>query len=284
MKLEKILDNLNSFEKNSFLKVKIFAFILTLLILTSPEVNKAVCQVQKSELTLNLEKGKSYHQIMDAKGTNGDMEGASSWDMSYLVKAIHDSYYDIEVKYEKLSMELPYGGTMLYSSEKNNKEDILSMILAELINKPFSIKMEKNGNIKELSINDSVFANIFDKFPELTGLPKQFMETIIMGVYGEETFKGDIEMVTAIFPDQPVSKGDKWLIKTQSGVGMNLNIETTYELKEITNSYYKIYGKSKIETADKDTYIESFGALGAPTKSDLKGTRISEILIDIKSG
>lgn len=277
MKPKKMLNNLNLFEKNSFLKVKFFTSFLTFLILAS-------CQDQISEFSLNLEKGKYYHQKIDVKTTMEDRDMSVSWDISFFVKAIHDSYYDMEVKYEKLTTDIPAYGKMVFSSAKNDEEDILSRVLAELTNKPFSIKMGKNGRIRETNINDSLFARIFDKFPELSGLPKSYMEIQIKGAYNEEAFKSNIEKTTTIFPDKPVSKGDKWLINTKSGAGMNLNVETTYELKDITRSYYKIYGESKAETADKDTYVESFGSFGSPTKTDMKGTMISEIMIDRKSG
>ena len=62
---------------------------------------------------------------------------------------------------------------------------------------------------------------------------------------------------------------------------MSAKMETVYELKELSDSYYQIFGNSRIETADKDAYIESNGM---PMKYDLTGSMDSEIKVDKNTG
>ena len=188
----------------------------------------------------------------------------------------------MEGRYESLIMKMSLpNGEMKFSSEKNDEKGIFSTILGTMKNKPFLVKMTNTGKVNEVKNIEAVFSNMFDKFPQLSDVQKQQIQGQLMQAYGEKAFKGNIEMCSAIFTDTPVSNGDKWTINTQLEAGMSAKMETVYELKDITDSYYQILGNSKIETADKDAYIESNGM---PLKYDMTGTMTSDIKIDKKTG
>src|SRR5690625_4306784 len=103
----------------------------------------------------------------------------------------------------------------------------------------------------------------------------------IINSYKGEELKSNIEMITAIYPDSPVNRGDKWTINTKLESGMSANMTTDYEFAELTSEYALIKGKSTIVTADKDAYIESNGM---PMKYDLTGSMDSEIKVDKNTG
>ena len=262
---------------------KIINLILAAIIFAS-------CHAQQTELGLNLELGKEYRQLTDSKATiiqdiNGqkmDMVMTIVGSMSYLVKNVIEGDYEMEVKYESLSMsmQLPQG-TMEFSSEKNDEQDIFSTILAEMKNKPFQIKMTKSGKIKEVRDIELLFESAFGKFSQIPENQMAQIKTQWMKSYGEEAFKGNIEMVTAIYPDKPVNKGDSWVIKTKLESGMSADLTATYSYAENNSDYYLIVGDSKIATIDKDAYVESNGM---PMKYDLTGNMSSEIKVDKVSG
>jgi len=262
---------------------KFFNLILVSIILTS-------CQAQQTELKLSLEKGKEYKQITDSKATiiqdiNGqkmNMEMTIKGSMTYLVKVVNENDYEMEVKYERLSMtmQLPQG-TMEFSSEKNDEQDVFSMILAEMKNSPFQITMTKSGKITEVKNIELLFESAFSKFSQIPENQMAQIKAQLMKAYGEEAFKGSIEMVTAIYPDKSVVKGESWEIKTKLESGMSADMTTTYQYTENNSDYYLIVGDSKIATADKDAYIESNGM---PMKYDLTGNMSSEIKVDKTSG
>lgn len=263
---------------------KIFSLILVSIILTYS------CQAQKTILRLNLEKGKEYKQLTDSKATiiqdiNGqkmNMEMTLKGSMSYLVKEVNEKDYEMEVKYESLSMsmQLPQG-TMEFSSEKKDEQDIFSMILAEMKNNPFHIKMTRSGKITEVKNIELLFESAFSKFSQIPENQMAQIKSQLMKAYGEEAFKGNIEMVTAIYPDNSVAIGESWVIKTKLESGMSADMTTNYKYAENNSDYYLIVGESKIVTADKDAFIESNGM---PMKYDLKGDMSSEIKVDKISG
>lgn len=262
---------------------RILSLLIGFALLTS-------CQPKKDKLELNLTKGTVYYQKMTSDVTilqtvNGQQLNTKmsiNARMSYKVTNIQNDIYDMEVRYESLIMKMGLpSGEMEFSSEKNDERDILSSILGTMKNKPFMIKMTKTGKVNEVKGIESVFSNMFEKFPQVTEEQKQQVLAQIQEAYGEKAFKGNFEMCSAIFPDNIISKGDKWIIKTQLESGMSAKMETVYELKEITDNYYQILGDSRIETTDKDAYIESNGM---PLKYDLKGAMTSDIKIDKKTG
>jgi hypothetical protein len=262
---------------------EIIPFILAILVLGS-------CQTKKEKLQLNLEKGETYtlsinsnasiSQTLNNQQMNMNMGIVGK--MAYKVTEIRDSVYDMEVTYESLSMkmELP-NGILEFSSEKNDELDIFSTLLGMIKKRPFLVSMTKAGKITEVKNIETIFSGLFDQFPQLTDAQELQLKDQLMQAYGEKAFKGNFEMVSAVFSYSPVSKGDKWVIKTQLESGMSANMETTYELKEIDDKTIEISGNANIETADKDAYIQTNGM---PMRYDLKGTMTSGIKLNRKTG
>lgn len=248
------------------------------------------CKSQKERIELNLIKGETYSQKMvsnisikqDLNGQSFDMNMDIDAKMSYKVIDIQNSVYEIEVQYESLLMKMVLpNGTMEFSSEKEDLSDIVSTLLGVLKNKSFVVNMSKSGKVKEVKNIDKLFANMFDKFPQLTEEQKEQIRSQLMQAYGEKAFKGNLEMTSYIFSESPVSMGDKWTNNTRIESGMAGNMETKYELMEASDEFYVISGNSKIATADKDAYVE---ANGMPLRYDLTGTMTSSYKVNKKSG
>lgn len=261
----------------------IVTLIFALIILAS-------CHPQSTDLSLKLEKGKEYKQIMNSKATiiqqiNGqkmNMTMTIIGTMTFLVKDISESNFIIDTKFEKLSMSMQMPqGTIDFSSEKNDPNDIFSAVLSAMKNKTFEVKMNKTGKITEVNNVEALWETAINQFEQISEMQKEQIKAQIMKAYGGKAVKGNIEMVTAIFPDQPVNKGDKWTINTELESGMSAKMITNYEFTELTSDYALINGNSIIETADKDAYIESNGM---PVKYNLTGSMLSEIKVDKNTG
>ena len=250
------------------------------------------CKEQRADLSLRLETGKEYRQNMNMKSTavqevegqTINMEISTKAVMTYLVKSIDERGYVIDVKYGSLAMDMqtPYG-PFVASSEDNESGNIFSAVLGAMKNKPFEVVMAKTGKVLEVNNIENLIDSAISQFDymQISEEQKQQVKTQLMKAYGAEAFRGSTEMVTAIFPDNLVNKGDKWNVKTNMESGMSVKITTDYELFDQTSDYFIIKGNSTIKTEDKDAYIESNGM---PTKYDLKGSMQSEIKVDKKTG
>jgi len=262
---------------------RIFTLILVSSILIS-------CQGQKTDLALKLELGKEYKQVTSSKATiiqdiNGqkiNMVMTINGTLTFLVKNNNENVYDMDARFEKLSMsmQLPQG-TMEFNSEKNDVNDIFSTILGAMKNKSFGVIMSKAGKILEVRNVEALWETVINQFNQLNEMQKEQLKAQIMKAYGKDALKGNIEMVTAIYPGNAVNKGDKWTINTNLESGMSAKMTTNYEFTDLTPDFALIKGNSTIETADKNAYIESNGM---PLKYDLNGTMLSEIKLDKITG
>jgi len=250
----------------------------------------ATCYAQKHTLSLNLEKGRTYTQKMTSNSSIIQTINSQRLDtkitiigmMAYKVIKIESAVYEMEVSYKSLAMDVSQpSGSQHWSSEKPDESDIMSTILAAMIDQPFLIKLSAAGKVLEVRNIETLFAHIFDKFPQLSETQQQQLKAQLMQSYGDKAFKGNLEMCLAIFPDAPVAPGENWVVNTQLESGMAASLSTTYTLKNMQESTYMIGGKSEMKTADKDAYIETNGM---PLRYNMAGTMLSEIIVDKKSG
>ncbi len=249
-----------------------------------------LASAQKKRLSLKLNEGTTYKQSMTGNSViNQEFDGMEmefkvtiSGSMSYTVTKKNKGSYDMDVHYDRLSMHMSLPqGEMLFDSESTDENDIFSKIMASMIDKSFGVKMAANGKILEINRIEVLFESIFDGFPMLSETQLQPIKDQLMKAYGAEAFKGNIEMVSAVFPDKRVAPGESWLIDTKLQSGMEADIHSTYTYAETNKDHILITGEAKMETVNKEAYIT---VNGSPTKYDLDGTMTSTLKVDKKTG
>jgi hypothetical protein len=248
------------------------------------------CNAQKQTLILQLTKGQTYMQkTVATSSVNQTISGQEinikmtiTGATAYKVIEIVDTVYDMEVRYEQLALKMALPtGTMEFSSEKNDESDIFSSMLKGMKDVAFQVKMTRTGKILEVKNIDAMFSSMLEKFPQLSEAQKQQFQGQLSQSFGENSFKGSFEMVTSLYTDSPVEKGDTWLVNTALRGAITAGIKTTYELMEVAETYYVIKGTSTIATNPDTPYAETNGM---PMKYNLNGTMSSDIKVDIKTG
>ncbi|MCV9387096.1 DUF6263 family protein [Reichenbachiella ulvae] len=245
---------------------------------------------QKTDLSLKLKEGESYSQItestvnivQDMNGQKMNMTMIVSGSMTFKVKSISKEGFLMDAEYDSLAMTMKMPqGAMSYSSEKEGEVDLLSGVFAAMTHKPFEVLMAKTGKVKEVRNIESLWEDAIGQFE---GLPEAQKEQIISQVsksYGADALKGNLEMVTAIYPDKSVKEGESWTIETKLEAGMSANVTTEYTFAGVTSSYANIKGEATIVSVDSDEYIESNGM---QVKNQMSGTMTSDIQVDLESG
>lgn len=249
----------------------------------------ASCTSQKVNLRFNLKEGESYSQKstsqiklnQEISGNKINIDMTVYGEMSYLVKSIEEDYYNMDVAYESMSLEMKMPNmTMKFNSEDQGGDNVFSNILGGLLHKAFQIKLTKNGKVLEVKGVDEVFGSMFDKFPNISEAQKAQITSQIKQSYGVEAFKSSLEMMTSIFPENPVSIGDKWVNKSMVNQGMPLEYNSNFEFIEQTSDSYNIVGNSTIK-AKKEEVI---GQTGLPTVFNMEGNMVSHIEVDKNTG
>jgi hypothetical protein len=248
------------------------------------------CNAQKFKPALNLTKGNTYYLttnagsviVQTASGQQNTVNLSFNFKMAFKVTGATDSVYSMEVSYQSLSMkmEMP-GNTIDLDSKKNDPQDVPSSIIAAMMNKPFNLEMTKTGKIKSVQNIDKMVSGAMKSFPQIDSAKKEQVKAQFMQSFGPNAFKGSIEMGTAIFPDTPVAKEDKWTVKTQLESPAKATVTITYQLADIIEGNYLIHGEGTMVT-DKNaapTHIN-----GLPVKYGLNGSLISDIRVDKTTG
>eukprot|EP01029_Cantina_marsupialis_P000991 TRINITY_DN107_c0_g7_i1.p1 TRINITY_DN107_c0_g7~~TRINITY_DN107_c0_g7_i1.p1 ORF type:complete len:305 (-),score=26.30 TRINITY_DN107_c0_g7_i1:229-1143(-) len=246
-------------------------------------------QAKKYDLGLNLEIGKEYHQKTTANmnikqsinGMDMDMTMKVTADMAYKVIAKEGDNFNMDVTYKSLGMEMgTMQGNMSFSSENAKPEDIMSTMLSKLANSPFQVKMTRKGIIVEVKGLEALLGNLFEGM-DVNEMQKAQLAAQMEKSYGEEALKQNLEMATAIFPEENVAIGDTWTKKGKIESNMSVNVSTTYQLKEAAADFYLIHGDSQL---DNDADAPFMNQNGMDMRVEMNGKMISDIKVDKNSG
>ena len=264
---------------------RIFILIITLVAFT-------LCQAQNVDLSLKLEKGKVYKQVIRSKintvqridiqivkGVELEDIMTTTGIMNFFVKDINETGYLMAVTFDSLDISIQMPQTFQgYSSGAMNPNDPFAPILEAMKQITFEIVMSKKGKVIEIRNLEVVWNAVVDQSKGLSETQREQFKTYLMQVYGDDAMKDNIEMVTAIFPDKPVNKGDKWTVDTDLDPTLFLgtNVSTNYHLTDLTPDYALIIGTADFKTDDKD--------LSGEYADEMAVTRESEIKVDKNTG
>ncbi len=240
-------------------------------------------------LKLDLEVGKTYYQtaqnhfIMTQKIENEEstVETGINGKMSFKVTGKDLDSYHLDVKFQTLEIDMksPFGDTYINSNDSSST-DVFSKLLRQMISSTFKVKMFQNGFVKEIDM-DSLFSGLLESFPEIPRFQKRGLIEKLKQAYGEKAFKGNLEMITAIFPNKKVNINDKWRNEIKLESGMSAQMKNEFTLKEYNKKFALIELNSATKTNDKDSYVP---INGNPMKYNLHGTMKGVIKIDTKTG
>jgi len=241
-----------------------------------------VCS-QKITIELRLEKGKEYRHSIDSKiemfekkaGKTTKMNMVITGNIVYLVEKIKKDEMTIKTRYESLKMEFRTKDSEIIYDSENPGEEIMSRIFAEMKKTSFTIIMNRQGKILKVDGEDKIFSKALDAFDELTSEQKQSIVAEMSKSFGEDSFRGNFELITAIYPSVPVAIGDTWQTTTQlKSDRLSENVGNDYTLIEVKPEAIIIEGNSeiipKLDESKKDQIL-------------LKGTMTTYLRLDPKT-
>jgi hypothetical protein len=269
--------------RNSLVRL-FFLFLSCVLILFV-----SACGSKKEKLQFNLEKNAVYHQYMSTSSVVTQIMGEDKavidmligCHLSYQVKEKTPEFYGMEVQYKSMNLLMKMDSLQIrFDSENKDTGDKVSLVMRNVINKTFYIKMKPNGTIESIEGLDNIMANQFEGLPPLSSVQREQIQQYIEQSFGTQAFKGNLETMTQIFSPIKVGEGDHWKLKSNLHTAMNSFVETDFELKEMNDMTCKIVGKSKIKT--DETSQNGSGDLNMTY--ELTGNMESNIEIDRNTG
>lgn len=258
----------------------LFTLLLGLLIVTAQAQQK---------LQLNLKEGQSYKQItindasitQEIMGQSMEITLAVNSAMSFTVENANRDDYDMKVSFDNMKLSMgSLQGKVEFDSENPAEDDAFSQIMSGVVGETFNVKMSKTGKVLEISGIEEMWDAAFSS-QNIPATQRAQIMTQLNQTYGKESIKGNIEMVTAIFPEEKVSKGDQWTNEVSINSGMKGIAATTYTYEGMQDGKHLIGGAGSITTAEEGATINTNGM---ELTMDLNGTMESTISVDAASG
>lgn len=245
---------------------------------------------KKYDISLNLKVGQVYYQTINTESdflsifNDQEMLISTVFEsrLSYKVsKAFKDHYY-MSVQYESISMvnKSPMA-TFEFSSEKGDSTDIMSLTLKELVRKPFTLMLDKNGKINEIVNLDTIFSSLSNILPNNNSTQSQKLSEQMNEFFGGEVLIGNFELLSAIYPDKKVVLNETWSNPVSLGGRLSGTSVNLFELYDITQDYAFIKGESMSYIKDEDASMEVMGKL---IHYNLDGGMSYECKVDNESG
>lgn len=265
--------------------------LLTLVFVT---ISFQVLFAQKQKLGFNLVVGQTYYltiksattdALQNVNGPKVKINFNSSSRIAFKVIDCKDSIYNLSASFQQLSGVTnlpigPFGDINSFDSDNKNISDTFSNVAKEIIDKPFLVRMTAIGKIVDIKNMDAVFKQALARFP-LTMEQKLTFKGELNRAFGEDVFKDDLEMATAIYPDKPVQKGGHWTIQRNPESRYSDTLISTYEWKDKAESYNVITGTGNNKTVQQDGYRQTDSM---QVRADMADSIHSNLKVDNKTG
>ncbi|GAB3931475.1 hypothetical protein GCM10028827_28410 [Mucilaginibacter myungsuensis] len=245
---------------------------------------------QYYKLALNLTKGRTYYYITNSKSSvtqtiNNKNNGRSTELNSrtaFTLTAIRDSLYDMDVRYESISLKMTSpGGVTVYNSFRADPGDPASMLFAAVAKQTFKVTLTKSGNLQSVNGITAIIDQLIGQASNIPVDQKNQIKSLMQQTIGEVAFRTNFEMATPILPSVQVRLGVLWSSDMSlSGAG-SADVHTVYELKDVAEEFYHIRSSSSIQYPDKDTFKL---VNGMQVRNNLEGVMASDIVIDKTTG
>ncbi|WP_428328793.1 DUF6263 family protein [Mucilaginibacter sp.] len=251
------------------------------------------CKAQKINIALNLTKGSTYYLTSAANlalyqnisGQDVNLITTITCTVSHKVIEVKDSAYVMEVKYDRMKMQMTVADRNIdFDSDKKDAKDVSSIIMSGMLDQPFNIVLTKTGKILSVDHIENLYIHMFDGLPNLTEEKKNQLKAQMQKSFGARSFKTNFEEAFAIFPDHNIEKNDTWLKTITMSAAISAKMSTTFTLTDITDNALIIHGNSIFGSDDSGNgeYKEANGF--QIRLKNVSGTGASNIKIDKATG
>ena len=190
-----------------------------------------------------------------------------------------DKGYDFLTEYRRMLMRI----TSDYFSheidtEKKSKNDLMNQLAKGVLNKPFSVSITRNGQLRDVKGLSTIINDLMEK-TEMNSEEREDILTQFEKNIGEENLQQNFIHFFGLYPGKAVKKGETWEIKYQlAHAEMIFDFSGKGTLMEVNQKNFLIRVEGNLHAADPDK-INDHGQ-----RILLEGTQVSEITVDRKSG
>lgn len=240
-------------------------------------------------LHLNPKPGSQYYyDISNSTETNIELEGqeiknsnTTTVGITYVIEKDTGSNYIFKMGYDKAHISTKNGDNEIEMDASDAKLSLnpAEKMLGALKNASLVVSVSPNGDVKIVSgykeLSQDLMAGLDSNNLTARAVAQKQLDKII----GEGMIQKNLDQLFKIFPDSTIRVGDKWKINSKQNGDFNLNVNTSYQLKDINDNIALINSESDI--ASDNTPIAMMGYQLVP---NLKGTQDGKYEVNTKTG
>jgi hypothetical protein len=265
------------------MKKLIFLFVITAGFVSCQTSSKTSAPKM---LKFNLEKGKGYdyQMVSDLKSEVQDKQSTVRLDGTYSISILDVngpvttlgcSYKRIILSMNVMGLPLEFDsdkaspGPVKLDESKKNPAELMQNMMGRIVNKPFILKVNEEGDVLEIDGFDAVLNSMFDTL-SLTPEKKSQVLASMKDQFNEDALKDQMAQAFSIYPNKEMKVGDSWK-KSYTTVGkIGARYDTEYTVKEIEGDHVTLTTRTKINSDREGTKVT--------------GDQTGNILLDSKTG
>lgn len=257
------------------MKQKLIALIVVSLLIAAN-----VIQAQsKALMRLNLQKGTNYEQTMamtnlidqEMMGQKMKIDQKMEMVFSYQVLDIlTNKNFLIEYSILRVKMNMDMNGQeMNYDSESNDESNPMNAAMKGIVANKLKVELNTKGQVERVEGLEE-YAQKLSANPQMAQSMQMFSN--------EASFKSFVGQTFNYFPENEVSKGDKWTTSYKLPAMMNMETTMNFEVADIATEKISLNITSDVNI---DAPIEQMGM-----KMNMKatGTQNGNMVIDLNDG
>lgn len=246
-------------------------------------------QAQTYDLRYTLEIGKSYKFFQETElnmvQTIGPMEQEVNNSFKgitrFIPTEIKGDSIVLKVAFETMSIQIKsMFFNLLYDSELPvEKTDNIGLMYDGIVNKEFTMVITPKGKVISISGMDAIIEESAEKLIYASTRSLEQIKKTMNGHFGEESLKGNMEMILAIYPDNKQDVGGRWTVDTKLTSSLQANLQSKWTLDSANEGIWELSSVGKISAVAEEAEIN-----GMKMRFNLNGNNESSFTLNQKDG
>jgi hypothetical protein len=241
-----------------------------------------------NKVSVNMVSGASYRYTItnesetevEANDKKVNNQHKSDVTITYNIQKDSTGNYLLRLHYDKIHLYSKTGDQEVEMDAANADKSInpTEKMLGILKNSSIAATVSATGKVIAISgykeLGDKILAGLSGDEKSLNMAKGQWEKVI-----GEGMVKKSIEQLFSVLPDRKIQVGDTWKKNAQQTGEFNLNVASTFRLKDIEDGIASIASEGELTSSKGESQL-----MGYSVTSDLQGDQDGEYEVDTKTG
>jgi len=244
---------------------------------------------QSYDLRYQLELGKTYkfYQATELNITQTigpmDQEVDNSFRgiTRFTPTKIEGENITLKVAFETLSVQIKsmFFNVLYDSSLPVEKTDNIGLMYEGVVNKDFTMVITPKGKVISVDGMDQIIEDAAEALIYASTRSLERIKGTMNSHFGEESLKGNMEMILSIYPDEKQKVGDKWTTETRLTSALQADLMSNWTLESADNNNWIISSVGKVSADAQEANMD-----GMLMRFNLNGNNHSKFTVNQNDG